>query len=146
MHISIKRKLLTIFVTLIFSLTSTILSTCVTFADGVNPEPHFEVPGVKVLANGNLPEKDPAISNVASVTQESVYPGSEYSVKFKLSSAITFTFDTNVDWTEYSTVNIRWRADMPGQILNTLLYKSGSVTFARFIYKSVSFILSPFYD
>lgn len=35
---------------------------------------------------------------------------------------------------------------VPGQILNTLLYKSGSVTFARFIYKSVSFILSPFYD
>ena len=35
---------------------------------------------------------------------------------------------------------------VPGQILNTLLNKSGSVTFARFIYKSVSFILSPFYD
>lgn len=35
---------------------------------------------------------------------------------------------------------------VPGQILNTLLYKSGSVTFALFIYKSVSFILSPFYD
>lgn len=35
---------------------------------------------------------------------------------------------------------------VPGQILNTLLYKSGSVIFARFMYKSVSFILSPFYD
>ena len=35
---------------------------------------------------------------------------------------------------------------VPGQIVNTLLYKSGSVTRARFVYKSVSFILSPFYD
>lgn len=35
---------------------------------------------------------------------------------------------------------------VPGQIANTLLYKSGNVTLARFVYKSVSFILSPFYD
>lgn len=35
---------------------------------------------------------------------------------------------------------------VPGQVVNTLLYKSGSVTLARFVYKSVSFILSPFYD
>ena len=34
---------------------------------------------------------------------------------------------------------------VPGQIVNTILYKSGSVRLARFAYKSVSLILSPFY-
>ena len=34
---------------------------------------------------------------------------------------------------------------VPGQIINTILYKSGSVRLASFVYKSVSLILSPFY-
>lgn len=34
---------------------------------------------------------------------------------------------------------------VPGQIVNTILYKSGSIRLARLAYKSVSFILSPFY-
>lgn len=35
---------------------------------------------------------------------------------------------------------------VPGQIVNTILYKSGNITLARFAYKLVSSILSPFYD
>ena len=34
---------------------------------------------------------------------------------------------------------------VPGQFVNTILYKSGSIPLARFVYKSVSLILSPFY-
>ena len=34
---------------------------------------------------------------------------------------------------------------VPGQIINTILYKSGSVRLASFVYKSVSLILSTFY-
>lgn len=120
-------KILTLLITFIFCLSANAASCCLAFADGTEPEPLKEVPGIKILANGNRAELDPAMNSAASVTDESVYPGSSYSVKFKLSSALALSFDTDIDWTQYSTLNIRWRADMPGQVLNMIYANSDPI-------------------